>query len=210
MHRSAHNAATGTNPWRNCRSVPIAIMLWAALLGSGIVTPACAQGKVSEYQVKAAFFFHFIQLVEWPPGALSASDQSIVLGIFEDEPRGKELRSTLEGKLVGTRALHVRILSRAEDVQGCNILFLSSDEVRRQTSILKSLRGLPVLTVGESDSFLSDGGMIRFHLDGDKVRFDINVHDADLAHLKISSRLLLLATTLTSSVGTAREGGYAH
>jgi hypothetical protein len=47
--------------------------------------------------------------------------------------------------------------------------------------------------------------MIRFHLENDKIRFDINLGDAEASHLKISSRLLLLATLVTQS-GTADRG----
>jgi hypothetical protein len=39
--------------------------------------------------------------------------------------------------------------------------------------------------------------MIRLRLDDDKIRFDINAGAADSSQLKISSRLLLLATTVT-------------
>jgi hypothetical protein len=84
------------------------------------------------------------------------------------------------------------------------MLFLSSEEVRRQAVILKNLRGQPVLTVGESENFLSDGGMIQLHLEDDKVRFDINAGLADSSHLKISSRLLLLATSVTLIDGQGR------
>jgi len=186
-------------------------MLCAVLFCSGKVTPACAQGRVEEYQVKAAFLFHFAQLVEWPAGALNASDRSINLCIFNDEPRRRELQDTIAGKPIGVRVLRVRMLDQQQSIQGCNILFLSRDESRRQAAVLRSVRDLPVLTVGETDDFLSDGGMIRFHLDGDKIRFDINANGADLSHLRISSRLLLLATSVTQSVtigaGTAT---YAH
>ena len=64
---------------------------------------------------------------------------------------------------------------------------------------------MPVLTVGETANFLSDGGMIRFHIADDKIRFDINLSGAESSHLKISSRLLLLATLVTQS-GTADRG----
>ena len=205
MHRATNHVAACRNHLRTRGSAPVVIMLYAAVLWFGIAKAARAQGTAGEYQVKAAFIFHFAQLVEWPPGALSSFDQSIILCIFKDEPRQMELRSTLEGKAIGTRILHVRIMNRAEEIQGCNMLFISNDDAWRQTSILNSLRSLPVLTVGESDNFLLEGGMIRFHLEGDKVRFDINVRDADLSHLKISSRLLFLATTVTSGVGIGRQ-----
>ena len=166
------------------------------MLVSGAPQPAGAQPATEEYKVKAAFLFHFAQLVEWP-AALNAGDQSVNLCVFADEPRLQELQSTIEGKLIGTRVLHVRLISQQQTMQGCNILFLSRDEGWRQAAILKSLRGQPVLTVGETDSFLSDGGMIRLRLDDDKIRFDINAGAADSSQLKISSRLLLLATTVT-------------
>jgi hypothetical protein len=205
LHRAANNSAVGTGRGRTCIPVQIVLLLCAILIGSGAAKPAAAQGTPEEYQVKAAFLLHFAQLVEWPAGALNGSDQSVNLCIFDDEPRRKELQNTIDGKLVGTRVLHVLLLNSSQAAQGCNMLFLSRGEDRRQTAILRGLRGQPVLTVGESDNFLSDGGMIHFHLAGDKIRFDINETSADASHLKISSRLLLLATSVTLSSGQGRE-----
>jgi hypothetical protein len=163
-----------------------------------LLHPQLARAQaVSEYQVKAAFLYNFAKFVDWPAGALNATDQIISLCVFDDEPRLQELLSFLEGKSVGTRTLHVRLLSQVQAAQGCNVLFLSHDESLRQAAVLKSLRGQPVLTVGETDNFLSGGGMIRLRLDEDKIRFDINAGAADSSHLKISSRLLMLATTVT-------------
>jgi hypothetical protein len=183
-------------------SARIFVFLCLIPLCTGALKPACAQTAADEYQIKAAFLFHFAQLVEWPAGALNAGDHSINLCIFEDEPRRHELQSTIEGKPIGSRVFHVRQLSPAQEIQGCHILFLSRDEARRQSAMLKSLRGLPVLTVGETANFLTDGGMIRFHLEDNKIRFDINLGAADLSRLKISSRLLLLATSVNRGNGT--------
>jgi hypothetical protein len=211
LHRPQKNSAVGTGRGRTCIPVQIVVLLCVVLLGSGEVKSAGAQGNAEEYQVKAAFLFHFAQLVEWPAGALNPGDPSINLCIFDDEPRRRELQSTIEGKPVGTRVLHVRMLDQRQGIQGCNILFLSRDEGRRQAAVLRSAHDLPVLTVGETDDFISDGGMIHFHLDGDKIRFDINANGTDSSHLRISSRLLLLATTVTHGVVIgAGKAGYAH
>jgi len=51
-----------------------------------------------------------------------------------------------------------------------------------------------VLTVGEEEKFIEQGGLIRFLLDDNRVRFDINDLSARKAGLKISSRLLALAS----------------
>jgi hypothetical protein len=203
LYRATHNPAVKAIP--GVRISALTFVLFSAVwLASGARQSACAQPATAEYKVKAAFLFHFAQLVEWPAGAFGAGGQSLNLCIFADEPHLRELQDTLEGKLVGTRVLHVLLLSSPQSAQGCNMLFLSSEEVRRQAVILKNLRGQPVLTVGESENFLSDGGMIQLHLEDDKVRFDINAGLADSSHLKISSRLLLLATSVTLIDGQGR------
>jgi hypothetical protein len=180
-------------------------LLCIVLLVSGVPRSARCQATADEYEVKAAFLFHFAQLTDWPAGALEAGDPSLKLCILDDEPSRQELQNTIDGKVVGGRVLHVRTISQLQEIRDCNILFLSRDEVQRQTAIVRSLRGMPVLTVGETANFLSEGGMIRFHLEDGKVRFDINLAAADSSHLKISSRLLLLATSVTR--GAKADGG---
>jgi len=204
MYRGSNNSALDPSLAR-CIYRREIVLLWVSLLISGLPQYARPQPVAAEYQVKAAFIFHFAQFVDWPPGVLINSDSSMILCVFDDEPRRQEFQSTIEGKAIGARVLHVRQISQSQEVQGCNILFLSRDEARRQTAILKSLRGMPILTVGETDNFLSSGGMIRFHLDEDKIRFDINLDGAESSHLKISSRLLLLATSVTQS-STPNQG----
>jgi len=181
------------------------IVVSVVLLVLQALQPACAQTTTDEYKVKAAFLFHFAQLVDWPSDAFNSGDQSLNLCMFDDERHLQELQSTLEGKPIGTRAVHVRLLHQTQTVQGCSIVFLGRDEGRRQTAALRYLHGQPVLTVGESDSFLLEGGIIRLHLEQDKVRFDINMGAADSSHLKISSRLLLLASSI-SLAGQAKGG----
>jgi hypothetical protein len=175
-------------------------LLCSLLLAFAVPQLARAQSNADEYQVKAAFLFHFAQFLDWPADPPNAGNPSLSLCIFEDEPRRQEFQSTVEGKTIGARTFHVHLINQPQEIQGCNILFLSRDEARRQSEILKSLRGIPVLTVGETPNFLSDGGMIRFHLDEGKTRFDINLASAESSHLQISSRLLLLATSVTRGV----------
>jgi hypothetical protein len=180
-------------------------LLCVVLLISGSPRSARAQSTAEEYQVKAAFLFHFAQLVDWPEGALNDADPSLNLCVFDDEPGRQELQRTIEGKLIGARVFHVRLLSQSQEIHGCNILFISRDEARLQTAILSSLRGLPVLIVGETSDFFTGAGMIRFHIEEGKIRFDINLEAAESSHLKISSRLLLLATSVSRG-GTADRG----
>jgi hypothetical protein len=62
-----------------------------------------------------------------------------------------------------------------------------------RSAYLNAARGASVLTIGETQNFLAEGGIIRFVMDGARVRFEINPEAAARENLRISSRLLRLA-----------------
>ena len=154
-------------------------------------------------QMKAAFLFHFAQLVEWPPEAFGGSGSSLVLCTLDDDSFYDELENTIQGKQVGSRTIRIRHVHLSQAARDCNLLFIDKSESK--SFQLATLRNLPVLTIGESDDFLSSGGMIRFRFEQDKIRFDINLGAADASHLKISSRLLLLASSVKLGDGVKSE-----
>jgi hypothetical protein len=78
-------------------------------------------------------------------------------------------------------------------MQACQIVFLGRAQIKRIPTLVSTLHQAPVLTVGETAGFLDAGGMIDFLLEDNKVRFEVNLEAAELADLKIGSRLLVLA-----------------
>lgn len=153
--------------------------------------PSHAQGKTEEYHVKAGFLFHFAQLVDWPTAA--AGGPAFDLCTLGDDPFRGELENTLNGKTIGSKPIRVLHLKQPQEASSCQVLFISNNEDPHLSKILEGLGNSAVMTVGESENFISRGGMIRFCLDQDKVRFEINLKASDPAGLKFSSRLLLLA-----------------
>jgi YfiR/HmsC-like len=175
--------------------------LWAILLlvlfsyPSSLVSTR-AQSSPGEYQLKAAFIFHFAQLVDWPADALGPENRPISLCTAgEDTPPGV-LEATVQGKQIGSHPLEVRRLRERDSPLGCHILFLAGRDKKRTVAILDSVNDAPILTVGESEGFAQQGGMIGFCLQENKVRFDVNLKAAQRANLRISSRLLLLAKSV--------------
>jgi hypothetical protein len=59
--------------------------------------------------------------------------------------------------------------------------------------ILQSVEGRCILTVGETRDFLGAGGMVSFLLQDEGLQFEVNLAAANQAHLRVSSRLLVLA-----------------
>jgi hypothetical protein len=159
-------------------------------------TRANAQSQADEYQLKAAYLFHFAQFVDWPPEALKNSGNTFLICILGDDPFHGDLGRIMQGKLVGEQTVRVQNIKQMQEAQGCHVLFIDKNESKRKSLSLAELRTLPVLTVGESEDFLNQGGIIRFFLEDRKIRFDINQQAAGNANLKVSSRLLLLAKTV--------------
>ena len=141
--------------------------------------------------MKAGFIFHFAQFVDWPVAIGGSSN--FVLCMLGDDPFQGQLESTLDGKAIGAKPIHILHLRRSQDVRSCQVLFISNSEDQHLPTIMAGLGNSSVMTVGEANDFIERGGMIRFVVEQGKVRFEINLKAADSAGLKFSSRLLLLA-----------------
>jgi len=154
------------------------------------------QSEVDEYRLKAAFLFHFAQFVEWPSSVLKNPPGPLVICVMGQDPFRGELEGLVQGKSIDGRVLEVRHVRQIQDSRTCHLLFIGKKESAHVPELIAILRNMPVLTIGESDDFLQQGGIIRFCWEERKVRFEVNQEAAGKANLKISSRLLLLAKTV--------------
>ena len=173
---------------------PLALALALALicLTFGGVTTA-AQTVPLEYRVKAAYLLNFTRFVEWPRPALEGSDPFTIC-VAGTNPFGPVLAATLAGETVAGRILAFRVVTEAP-VARCQVLFIPRTVAA--APYLRAVRGMPVLTVGESPDFLEQGGGINFVLEEGKVRFEVNPEAASRNQLTMSSRLLRLARIRT-------------
>ena len=193
------------------RRLTILIVLLGMTLN--ITSPADAQSgdaDSSEYLIKAGFIYNFAKFVEWPSAAFSQADSPIVIGVLGTDPFGNVLDRIVEGKKLGPRGFVVRRYKWGKDVKelrDCKILFVSASERTHVDEILQSVKGLPILTVGETPGFAERGGVIRFTLEDNRVRFEVNVAAAHQADLNISSRLLTLAKIIPQTAASGRNPG---
>jgi len=164
------------------------------IAGAGWVS--AQTNAASEYQVKVAFLFHFAQFVEWPAETFKDAASPVTYCTVGMDPLHGVLEAGLNGKTIDGRPVRVLHFKQAQEIQGCQVLFLGTPEKKFISATLGSLRASPILTVGDSEDFVQQGGMIGFFLEDNKVRFEINLDAADRAKLKISARLLTLAKTV--------------
>ena len=152
-----------------------------------------AETTMAEYQVKALFLLNFVKYVDWPAEAAPGATSPIVIGILGQDNFNDSLTNAAEGKSFNGRAVVIKRLSANDDLGGCAILFISASEKSRLDEILGKTGRLPILTVGEDESFLQKGGIINFTLKEDKIHLAINLKAAQKVNLQISSKLLSVA-----------------
>src|SRR5580765_8365753 len=99
-----------------------------------------------------------------------------------------------KGKSVNGREIRIRRLKEPAQAQDCQIVFAASSDKKKLQQLFDAINLLPVLTVGETDEFLRSGGMVSLSTNGDRVEVVINNTFAEANGLKISVKLLSLAT----------------
>ncbi len=153
-----------------------------------LAQPLSAQ-EPTEYQVKAAFLYNFAKFVDWPEDAAA----TFCIGILGPDPFGPLIDETMAGRTVGSRSVVVRRFNRPEESLGCQIVFVARS-VTPLKLVLKRFEGKAVLTVGDAPAFCPSGGIIGFQVAERRIHFAINLEAAERSQLRLSSKLLSLAT----------------
>lgn len=174
--------------WTACARLILLVCLSVSGLKLYAQTPSS-----KEYQIKAIFLFNFAQFVSWPAKSFSSPDEPFCIGILGDDPFGSFLDETVKDEKVGTHALMIRRYREIEEVKNCQILFISKSERNHMENIFKYLKNKNILTVGDNDVFLEDGGIIGFSTKENKIHLMINPAAAKRVNLSISSKVLRLA-----------------
>jgi len=106
-----------------------------------------------------------------------------------------------------SRAVTVLRVQDPSQLRHCQMAFISSSEKSSLQAILQSVQGANVLLVGEAPGFAAAGGAIQFQMQDQHIRFSINPAAAERAGLRVSSKLLSLATIVhDGDAESGREG----
>ncbi|HEX4228904.1 MAG TPA: YfiR family protein [Bryobacteraceae bacterium] len=179
------------------------LLVGAAVVVSGlpfaVSSPAGERPKPTESQVQVAYLYNFGKFVQWPANAAGTKSNLFNICVYGQDPFGATLYTTVaDGIIDGKRVVAKRIVDAHEAVS-CQILFISSSEDTRLKTILEDLNKAAVLTVSDMPQFSQRGGMIQFVLDGNKVRFEVDLTATQSAGLTLSSELLRVAAAVKRS-----------
>lgn len=187
-----------TAPFRSRRRSAARRILLAVLLAICLnaVPRASAQDRPlpTEYQLKAQYLTDFGRFVKkWGNRPMPGADESFAICVLGQDPFGQSLDNAVRGENIGGAPLVVRRIAQPMDATGCRILFISSSESAQLQDILGMIATAPVLTVSDIPGFVRQGGIIEFVPEANRVKFEINLANAQSVGLSLSSDLLKVA-----------------
>lgn len=163
-------------------------MLLAALGATASTAAYSAQFSVEA--VKAAYLFRFAQYVEW---AEAPVDTPFIFAVTGAEGVAVHLERLLSGMTVNGRSATVRRVSRSQDLEGVQVLYVGTEAFATSRTLRASAARKPILIVTENEHGLDGGGVINFIEVNRNLRFEISLIAADRSGLKINSALLSVA-----------------
>ena len=202
MNRNPISETTTLAAFRRNIRRGVAVAALAIIFCSGRVK--AQDSGPTEYQLKAAFLFNFAKFIEWPASTFSTPQAPFSICIFGDDPFGPVIDATLRGQNVEGHPVMIQRTRDASRLRHCQVAFISASEKDHLRDIFQSVHGANVLLVGETAGFASAGGAIQFQMQDGHVRFSINPGAAERAGLRVSSRLLSLATIIHDSAGNGK------
>ncbi len=173
------------------------------------------QQSAPEDQVKAAYLLNFVKLGEWPRFALPEGPSPLMIGVSGgEEGFVNVLKATVAGKMVGTHMVVVKAVSSVAEMKSCQMIFFRASERKHTQAAIAGLAQVGVLSVGEDESFLREGGMINLVREHGSVRFEVNADALDRSQIHFSAKILALAkidygapqATASNSPGASSAG----
>jgi TonB family protein len=181
-------------------ALPVTIRTFSALMLLTVGSGVCLAQLQDERAVRAAYIFNVTKYVEW-----STEDNNLNIGFFGDSETGSLLGRTLDGKLSGARRIRVILFPAADDLARCHMIYIAESNATKVQGILDKLAGAPVMTIGESEFFIQEGGMIALVKTGDTIQMQVNLDATQRAGFKIAPQLLNAAVVKHSTPSIALQ-----
>lgn len=173
---------------------------WA--LGLVVLVPGiCWPQSQDERAVRAAYVFNLTKFVEWP-----AEKNELQIGFFGSRETGEYLQKMLDGRTSESRQIRMILFPSDDELRKCSMVYIAEGQQKKIRATLDKLGNGNIVTVGETDSFAQDGGMVGLVKVGERIQMQVNLEATQRAGVKIGAHLLNLAVIVRSGAWVASEG----
>lgn len=160
------------------------VCVWGTVLAVGAPPPV-----EDEFVLKAKVVRLALEYVAWPQGTETVEGRREVV-VLGQSPFGEEVLRAFRTTSPGRVPIRAVALPRLPAVYRPQVVLICGGEVENVHRILASLKGRPVLTMGDTPGLAEQGVMVNLVRDSGRVRIEINLGAVKAAGLEIASPLL--------------------
>lgn len=160
-----------------------------------VIIPELPSQNITDAEVKAALLFKIPIYIKWPGNLLADQQNNFVCCILGND-RICQLMEEFDGEKLNDKTIRIKNVKTLEGITDCHMLFVGASERKNLRNILKITEEKHILTIGDMVGFAKSGGIINFIRKDDSIHFEINPKAGERTGLKISSKLLRLATII--------------
>lgn len=142
-----------------------------------------------EYRIKAAYLFNLSKFIEWPDESVKSAE-SIDICLVGGNPFSDYIYK-LEQRNARGRPINIVEGPTTDNLNTCEMIFFAANS--KPDDFLRNLQSNKSLTVGESDVFITHGGLINLTIENGRVQLTINKTMAKKMGFTISANLLEIA-----------------
>ncbi len=144
-------------------------------------------------QVEAAYLHKFTGYVEWPPRAHVSPTSPLVVGVVGSERMFELLSAIVPGRPVQDRVVEVRRIEKPEQIIGVHLVFVGKEAWKDLAAWTSAATDKAMVVTTDAPLGVDGGAVLAFVEKDQRVRFQISLPAAELAGVKLSSRLLSVA-----------------
>jgi hypothetical protein len=175
-----------------------AALVAAALSLCASMRAAAPLGETTEHELKAVLLFHLTQYVSWPAHVTNRQNDFII-GVLGPDPVGVALEKVVENEKVAGKPIRVARAQALKDLPPCELVYVSRDFAAPLGRTLATLHQRPAFTVGDSDDFIEQGGLVRFkRVANRKLRLEISLDRLRKHGFNVSAQLLRVSEVITT------------
>jgi hypothetical protein len=163
----------------------------SVLIFSSLLQLAYAD-TIQEYTAKSVLTLNLARFVTWPPDTFTENNSTLNLCILGDD-NIMQAFNLIEKKSVEDKILAIRSINQSKNLDNCQLVYVGSDS-NLSSQFYDDSYKKHILTIGETDDFLSHGGMVFLEISAEKINIHVNIAATKKAGVQISSRVLKLAT----------------
>jgi hypothetical protein len=169
--------------------VRLATLLTSVLVAGGVLCARPTAQSLPEPVVKANLLFNFAYFAKWPAEVLDAKAPIVFCSIAGPVADALDIR--ISGKTIKQHPLSVLRITLDGPFRTCAVLYVGKIDSKKVKALLTTLQTGPILSVADSEAFLSAGGMVYLSETTEgRPSFTVNLGAATRAGLSLDSQML--------------------